>query len=343
MNTVALDIGGCAVEFRCSDAGTAVSLSADFAAFPGRTGNADVSIEARLERAVPPSFAIPGPGGWSIVPSLPGTRRVWYREGARCEYDYASRRGRITAADPGLLWELSYLLILSRAGEELDRRGLHRLHAAGLARGGRAFLLCGGQGTGKTTLFMELLKDRSFSLLSDDTPLVSGNGRVIPFPQRIGLDAASPHLPSFSAARRFSRRRRGEKFLVDIDKAGIPVSPPAEPGAVFLLRRSGGPPRIRPAGRTAAARELFLSLVLGSGTPQLAEYYLRFSPAGIAAKARIMASRLRAAAALRSGAGFYILETSPDPARNAATVRSFLDSGSAWAPAASRPSRPTVQ
>lgn len=342
MNTVVLDMNGCAVEFRCADAGLAGSLAADFAVFRGKPGKAAISIEAREGKAAPPAFAVPGPGGWSIVPSAPGTRRVWYREGALCEYDYVSRRGRITAADPGLLWELSYLLILSRAGEALDGRGLHRLHAAGLARDGRAVLLCGGQGAGKTTLMMELLKDRSFSLLSDDTPLISGEGRVLPFPQRIGLDASSPHLPAFSGTRRFRRRRRGDKFLVDIGPAGIPVSSPAAPGAAFLLRRSPLP-RVRPAGRAAAAGEVFLSLVLGSGTPQLAEYFLRFSPEGIAAKTGILASRLRAAAALLSKTRFYILETSPEPARNAEVVRTLLDSGSAGAPASAPPSPPTAR
>ncbi len=328
MRVLVLNISGCAVRFECADHGVADSVASDFSAFGGSDVAADISIEARPAVASRPRFLIPGPGGWSIAPSRPGTRTVWYREGACCEYDYVTRRGVITAEDPCLLWELSYLLILSRAGEELDRRGLHRVHAAGLSRQGRAVLLCGGQGAGKTTLLMELLKDPLFSLLSDDTPLVSADGDVSPFPQRIGLDWSSPHLPGFPAARRFRRRRRCDKFLVDIGRADIRVSGTAAPGPVFLLRR-GSAPGIRRAGGAAAAKELALSLALGAGTPQLAEYFLRFSPAGIAAKTAILASRLRAASALLSKSGFYVMETSRDPSENAAVLRSFLGSGSA--------------
>ena len=328
--TIRLNLAGCAVEFACADPELAAAVAADFSAFPAEGGGAPVRLEARREPVNRPERALLRCRSWSILPARPGLRRVWYPGGALCEYDYAARSGLLRGGSAALLKELSYLLILSRAGEELDRRGLHRLHAGALGRGGRALLFCGAQGTGKTTLLLELLKDREFSLLSDDTPLVAGDGSVLPFAVRVGLGLDSPHLPELGELRRFERRHYPPKRLLDIVPAGIRVSPPLPPGGVFLLRRAAAP-RIRPAGRAAAAGELLRSLALGCGTPQLAEYFLRPQPADAASKAGIFFSRLRAARALLAKADFYVFEVGPDRAANAAVFKTFLNSGSAAA------------
>ncbi|MEI7530149.1 MAG: hypothetical protein WCK76_14525, partial [Elusimicrobiota bacterium] len=213
------DLCGCVAEFRCADPGLAGWLAADFSAFPAAPGAApELSVTAVLEaprRDLPP--ALFSCGKWSLRAAPPGCRAVWYPEGALAEYDYAARRGRLTSADRGLLRELAYLLILSRAGEALDRRGLHRLHAGALGFGGAAVLLCGAQGAGKTTLLLQLLKDREFSLLSDDTPLIARDGTVHGFPARIGLGEDSPHLPGLPGLRRLARRHYPPKRLLNID------------------------------------------------------------------------------------------------------------------------------
>lgn len=328
--TTKLNLSGCGVEFACADPELAAAVAADFSAFPSGGGAATVRLQARLEPVQRPGLALLRLRTWSVLPSRPGLRRVWYPEGALCEYDYAARSGLIRAGSLALLKELSYLLILSRTGEELDRRGLHRLHAGALGRRGRALLFCGAQGTGKTTLLLELLKDREFSLLSDDTPLIAGDGTVLPFAVRVGLGPDSPHLAGLGELRKFERRHYPPKRLLDIAAAGIRVSPPLPPGGFFLLRRAAAP-RIVPAGRAAAAGELLRSLALGCGTPQLAEYFLRPEPADAARKTGILFSRLRAARALLSKTDFYIFEVGPDRAANAAVFKAFLNSGSAAA------------
>lgn len=318
------------MEFACADPELAAAVAADFSAFPSDGGAAAVRLQARLEPVQRPGRALLRLRTWSVLPARPGLRRVWYPEGALCEYDYAARSGLIRAGSLALLKELSYLLILSRAGEELDRRGLHRLHAGALGRRGRALLFCGAQGTGKTTLLLELLKDREYSLLSDDTPLIAGDGTAHPFAVRVGLGPDSPHLAELGELRKFERRHYAPKRLLDIGPAGIRVSPPLPPGGVFLLRRAAAP-RISRAGRAAAAGELLRSLALGCGTPQLAEYFLRPHPADAAGKAAILFSRLRAARALLAKADFHVLEVGPDRAANAAVFKAFLNSGSAAA------------
>lgn len=326
------DFHGCSVEFSSGDPAAVKSLSSDFSCFSAPARPPLIHICASLGSI--PAADLPTPllrtAGWSVLRSRPGRRLVWYPEGALCEYDYAARRGFIRAGGAGLLRELSYLLVLSRAGEELDRRGLHRLHAGALASAGRALLFCGARGTGKTTLLIELLKDPAFALLSDDTPLADRRGTVYPFPARIGLGLDSPHLAGFQGLEHFGRRRYAPKRLLDVVKAGFRLSGPLPAGAVFLLRRAAEP-RIVRAGAAAAATELAVSLAAGYGVPQLAEFFLRPAPADLVRKAGILASRLTAAAALYRRAAFFHFELCPDHGRNAEALRTFLRSGSARA------------
>jgi hypothetical protein len=331
MHSACLDLQGCRLEFRSDDPDLVDWIGADFSAFTNARGSAaEITITA-LRRA--PGRALLSKKiihtrKWNILASPAGRRLVWYPEGALCDYDYGTRSGVLTSANPVLLRELSYLLILSRAGEALDLRGRHRLHSGALALDGKALLFCGAQGAGKTTLLLELLKDPAFSLLSDDTPLISVDGTVHPFPVRIGLGRGNPHLGRFREARSFQRRHYPPKSLIAPEAAGSAASLPVPPSMIFKLVKGAAPGFRR--GRTGeAACELARSLLAGWGVPQMAEYFLRASPSDLARKAGIAASRLKAAGALLRKTDFYIFETGPVPALNAAALKCFLRSGSA--------------
>lgn len=316
--------------FSCADPLLCAAVAGSLSAFSSPPGNPDVRITAELGEVS--AAALPrarfSTRRWKALEAPAGRRLVWYPEGALCEYDFRTRGGRLRSADRGLLEELSYLLILSRAGEQLDLAGLHRLHAGALGHSGRALLFCGPRGSGKTTLLLELLKDPAFSLLSDDTPLLRADGAVLPFPARVGLASDSPHLHDFGGLRELKRRHYPPKRLLDTVKAGFRLAGPLPAGALFLLRRSVRA-RIRRASLPAAAAELAVSLAAGWGVPQLAEYYLRPEPADLVRKAGILASRLRTATRLLGRAERYVLELSPDHAENAAELRTFLGRGSA--------------
>ena len=335
MANASFSLHGCSVLFSSPDQDVLAAVAADFAAFPpAGPGNPDVRIEALPE--APPGVR---PGRmlatrrWSVLRGGPGIRLVWYPEGALARYDYGRGEGTILSADRALLRELSYLLILSRAGEWLDRRGLHRLHGGALGFGGAALLFLGARGAGKTTLLLELLKDPAFSLLSDDTPVIGPAGLVQPFHARIGLGENSPHLARFPGAAPFRRRHFPAKRVIPAAAAGRLCQAAAKAGPAFILAR-GTAPRLRRCAAGRAAAELALALVAGWGVPQLAEYFLRPSPADAAAKGRILASRLGAAARLLRGCDFWIFETGPDPALNADALRSLLRNNSGLGAAA---------
>jgi hypothetical protein len=100
-------------------------------------------------------------------------------------------------ADPPLTDIHVYSILL---GEMFQRLGSYFLvHGAALTDGERTVLIAGPSGHGKTTLALELV-GRGFRLLCDDfAPLARADGRVHPFPKRIGVkrrsDDERPQLP----------------------------------------------------------------------------------------------------------------------------------------------------
>ncbi len=79
-------------------------------------------------------------------------------------------------------------LIAIGLSPHLRRRKKFLLHAFAAAYAGQAVLLVGGIGAGKTTTGLSLL-DAGWQLLSNDSPVVVGNGRIQQYP---GVLAAYP-------------------------------------------------------------------------------------------------------------------------------------------------------
>jgi hypothetical protein len=79
-------------------------------------------------------------------------------------------------------------LIAISLSPHLRRRGKFLLHAFAAAFEGQAVLLVGGIGAGKTTTGLSLL-NAGWQLLSNDSPVVVGNGRIQQYP---GVLAAYP-------------------------------------------------------------------------------------------------------------------------------------------------------
>jgi hypothetical protein len=325
MRELSLDFYGWRARLR-GDAGTLDELGRDFAAFE-RPEGASPREELELIRAAPP----PGlDAGWLLwsgrghsIRSCGPERRVFYRDGAVVSFDFAARRGRVWCSDPARLRELGYLVVLSRAGEALDAKGLHRAHALGFEWGGAAGLVFLPSGGGKSELALALLSETTAGLLSDDTPLVDVEATARAFPLRMGF------LPSADLSgvpepwvRPFARRDYAPKRVVDYDffrarvRDGLPVR------WLFVGKKGTGEPRIVPAGAAAAAFALGAGLVVGHGVAQMAEYRLRASDA--AGLARAALSRARAAAALLRRASRWEFTLGRDPRAAARALDAFL-------------------
>lgn len=97
--------------------------------------------------------------------------------------DHATTSGQLTPPS----WEASGVLedILAVAlSPHLRRRGLFLLHAFAASHEGRAALLVGGIGAGKTTTGMALL-EAGWQLLSNDSPIIARAGSVMSYPGQL--------------------------------------------------------------------------------------------------------------------------------------------------------------
>jgi hypothetical protein len=233
---------------------------------------------------------------------------------------------RISSRDPHLQYEACYLFLISRTAEFLDRQAMHRVHALGISYAGRAALFLLPMGGGKSTLGMHLLTQPGMQMLSDDSPFIDSKGRVYAYPLRLGLLPDLAHTIPPEYIRRIDRMEFGPKLLVDSSYFKEKIASKAEPGMVFVGRRSLRPEcTIRPLSFTGALRSMIANCIVGMGLFQGMEFVLREGPWGILSKGGIAFSRLRCSIALIRRSKCYEIVLGRDLAGNAKVVSQFLD------------------
>ncbi|MBM3748837.1 MAG: hypothetical protein FJW34_23960 [Acidobacteria bacterium] len=323
-----LDVYGYRVELRGDPAQAVENVAADFAHFRCEPGHTELVIEL-LQQSPPYDEAPP------LRASVYTPRNVSFRDGDCTYVDYSGRglavhdrrasHLRLYSQDPDLLYEAAYLFVLSQLAEQLDARRLHRVHALGVALAGRAALVLLPMGGGKSTLGAELLKYPDVHLLSDDSPLVDRQGRVHPFPLRLGLLPGGEGGIPDSELRLVDRMEFGPKVLVNYRYFADRVCPRAEPGAIFLGSRSlSRTCRILPASGAAALRSMIANCVVGLGLFHGLEFLLSRSPAEIASKAVLGFSRLRTSLRLIRRSRCFHLVLGRDTQQNGRTLVEFL-------------------
>lgn len=294
-----------------------------------------------------------GPPEYDRLPPLPASiytpRNICYTERDRTYIDYFGRalavfdraRGRVevTSESVPLLHEIAFLTILSRVGEALDRRGLHRLHALAVARNGRAALFMMPSGCGKSTLGLGLMQSGSeLELVSDDSPLIGRSGSVLPFPLRIGVLGSPPPAIPERFVRHMERMEFAPKYVISMAAfEGSIAQGELRPELVFLTERSlGRECTIEPAGFLRGYRACVRHMIVGVGLYQGLEFLLRTSALDLARRAPTLASRAWTAGALLARGRVFTLRLGRDRKHNLATILEFL--GRELDRGASRPS-----
>ncbi len=326
------DIYGVGLRITSSCSEILDNFARDFGYFEATTGaspGAGINVECSL--AKPPWERIPSDFAARITPNAViydrGSVRYndYYHE-ALAIYDFSREEGQVWSENPDLLYEIVYLLCLSRVGEIHDLRRIHRVHALGVAIGGKGALVLLPEGGGKSTLCMELLSIPDVQILSDDTPLISGR-KMLAFPTRVGLRNGSSYAIDPQYLRIMRRRNREPKTVLDIRYFRDRIVPEAIPQAVIVgARRNGDESWIDPIGAAKAMPTLAANMVFGLGLPQVVEFFLRGGGAEAASKMRIASYRLWAAARLAGSAKCYRLALGRDVSAAARAVTSVLRS-----------------
>ena len=285
------------------------SLARDFHYFAAAAPATRISVEATL--GPPPWERIPSQFASSITPNAviydAGAIRYndYHHEGLAI-YDFASERGEVWSENADLLYEITYLLCLSRIGELHDLRGIHRVHALGFAVEGKGALVLLPENGGKSTLCMEMMRRPEVRILSDDTPLVS-HGKLLAFPTRIGMRGdVSAIDPQY--LRTMRRRNREPKTLLDVRYFQHRIAADTTPDLIIVgARRNGDDSWLEPIGIAKAFPSLFANLVVGLGLPQVVEFFLRGGGSDTMRKLSIVTHRTAAVVALLRRAKCYRL------------------------------------
>jgi hypothetical protein len=312
------------------DAGAAVDgICEDFRYFSAGSSREDDQTTVELFCERPPFDAAP-PGDAVIY----SPRNVVYRAGGKRYIDYhgrglgilddAASNLKLYSEDPELLYEAAYLFLLSRIGQGLDQRGLHRLHALGVEVNGRAVLVLLPMGGGKSTLALHLMNLPGVRLLSDDSPWIDRAGRALAYPLRIGLLPGSEQSIPSQHRRVIHRMEFGPKHLVNFSYFQDRVSASAEPGAVFIGARTMLPEcRIEEIGLAAALRPVIANGVIGLGLFQGLEFILQSSALELFRKSGLGLSRMRNCWRLLRRSRIYRVHLGRDAELNARTVLQF--------------------
>lgn len=304
------------------------SLSNDFRFFTCSQTAGPVKVE--IITADPPYQDVPPGVATTYTPrnvsfTTDGCTYIDYGGRALAVWDRRRRSFRIYSMDPDIQYEATYLFLLSRIGEDLDNRRMHRIHAMAVSVNGRGVLAILPMGGGKSTLCSALLKFPEFEFLSDDSPFISADGHLHAFPLRLGLLPGSESDIPKAYQRAIRRMEFGPKILIGYEYFADRVRPAAEPGIVFLGARTlSNDCRIEPVGAWEQFKCISVNCVVGLGLYQGLEFVLRHNPLELLSKTRVAWSRMRNARKLFKLSDVYKLTLGRDQQKNADTVRAFV-------------------
>ena len=179
---------------------------------------------------------------------------------------------------------------------------------------------------GKSTHFLQWLRDSRVAILSDDTPLVSRMGKLRPFPIRVGVEHLSPDVRAMvqgdDMIYQLQREHYGNKVLISLRGLVNPIG--GEYRRVVLMRgirTNNTECLIRQSSKWGMLGELLKYQVVGWGVPMILEYFWEDGLIDFCKKSWIALSRLGAAVFLLLRSKTYTVFLGADPQRNVQVMR----------------------
>lgn len=326
--SVNLHFYGLDIELRSADGETVESIRRDFAYFEVGPAAPQISIEVFDEK--PPFSSLP-----NLSASIYALNYICYRGKEDIFTDYHGQGLRIFnlrrqsyqifSKSTDLRHEISYLTILSAVGQFLDSKHIHRVHALGIGRNEKAILILLPESGGKTTLALQLLRSGQVKLLSEDSPLITRQGEVLPFPLRLGiLPGGESNIPA-KYLHSVYLMRAGTKILVDVGYFADKIGSACKPEIVLLGERAlGYEARIEPTSRLSASKEFLTNVVVGLGLHQGMEYLLGRSIWETLGRTGLAFSRLNNSLKVLSHSKVYRYTIGHEPERNLQVLLHFL-------------------
>jgi hypothetical protein len=243
-------------------------------------------------------------------------------------YDRKSGRVDIYSEDPVIIHSASYESILSLVGQYLDGKAWHRIHGVGFDVNGKAAIVMLDSGSGKTELAMRFLRSKApQKLISEDTPLVTREGKVLPFPLRIGVINAEAiaDIPE-SAKVYFPRTEFGPKYLADVTYFKDKIATKSSSAWILVMgkRSTLDEPKIYAVPKIAVLGNVFKNHIMGLGVYHGLEFILKATPFDLFKKTGLVFSRIINSIILIARSRTFSLILSKDTEKNCALLEKFF-------------------
>lgn len=254
-----------------------------------------------------------------------GKRFLNYDDKVLGVVDFTQEQADFYGEDLNLLHEMTYLYFLSRIAKKLEQKSFFKIHACALSDEFGAILCPMLMKGGKTTLFLGLLSQRNFEILSDDAPLVSSNGDIFPFAVRVGMEKVESYSCFLSQDIYILERRRfGKKYLVDIASFKNKVATQKNSISIWKCRRQNQPGcQIEKTSKFMLFPLIFINMILGLGLPYAREFYLEGTWEDFLRLIKIGWGRSKAAFRLLRKADCYSVVLGNIPLENAHYLANF--------------------
>ena len=231
-------------------------------------------------------------------------------------FDYKKELVDIYYVNEEFLHEITYLLILSRSAKFMDGKGLHKIHACSVKWNEKNIVFMMGSKGGKSTLFMEMIRDTDTKIISDDTPVVDRAGRIYPFPLRIGIEDKNKLYSYFPYLREtdvyeFERQNFCKKYLVSIEQLENRISTGVSNVLIQGFRTTLEKPKLKKISKIKMFKYLLGHMVIGIGLPLILEYFIEHTIRDHLRNLKNLSSRLISAIFLLLNSDcyeFYITE-----------------------------------
>ena len=303
------------------------ALRRDFSWWAAAEAAEEPAVTVTVERARPDYTP------YAALPSVAVTERnVVYSGGGTTVVDYAGRALSVLHGDNLLVQSedgytarrAAFDFMLASVGRHLDRIGLPRVHGLGLVGPQGAVLVMIPSGGGKTTLALRAIREPGVGFLSEGSPLLDEQGRLLPFPLPLWVRSTSAEADALPEqhVRRLSGIEPDPLILelpAFVDR--VPATPSPLRHIVLGHRSLAERSTLSPAPRRAAARPLLRESVLGLGFFQGLELLARGKPP-LPVRASLQRGR-RVLAATRT-ARVWTLELGRDKEQNWQTLEQLL-------------------
>ncbi|MBA2405169.1 MAG: hypothetical protein H0V66_10395 [Bdellovibrionales bacterium] len=209
------------------------------------------------------------------------SRYIDYRGEALTIWDKQEESVRIYSLDVDRLYEIAFLAIHSILGQELEKKGICRVHALGVSLGKVNSLVMLPSKGGKSTLLSYLLENPEVKILSDDMPLIDLTGRIHIFPSKISVDK-KPEDGALAKLNwtEFVRTQYPPKWTAGLSQLKNRIETNNLHHKNLLIagfRLSKGQSILTPVPKWKIIGPVFEHMIMGVGLPQVIEMFLNFN------------------------------------------------------------------